>query len=506
MYESSATYKRINPLPLRLGTLRIPLAVFLTASALTGCSLIDSGVRKSNTPTMPNQFHNDPKIAQPVIDENGNLTGFDNGSSAIAPDRLTSPASSWWQSFHNSELDQVITAAMDNNHDLKVAIARIAQAEEASNIADAAIYPTLTTTGKYTGSQAATASNTPSYYRIPSFGFQTSYELDLWGKNGYAAELALALAQASVHYREGVALTLASDITKAYVDFLAETDHISVAENNLSNARNSLEAVQTRMDQGDATMVELLQQQTTVANAEGVLEVHRLNREKAFNKIAALIGTTPSQLGLKGGTLSNLVPPDLSPGIPSQLLCRRPDIRRAEANMISAELDVKVARAKLFPDITFSTDIGRSAYSFDAMILPSNHYSTIVGQIVQPLYDAGKNVATVRQSTGKYTEMVQTYHQAIINAVHDVEDALASLRLTGQQRKALVRATGFAQQAYDLSTYSFDKHAIDFLSLLESQRTLYTTQDAEVSARSDLFKATVDLFTALGGGLEKPHC
>ena len=87
-----------------------------------------------------------------------------------------------------------------------------------------------------------------------------------------------------------------------------------------------------------------------------------------------------------------------------------------------------------------------------------------------------------------------------------MEDALASLRLTGEQRKALVRATGYAKQAYDLSAYSFDKHAIDFLSLLESQRTLYTTQDAEVSARTDLFKASVDLFTALGGGLEEPHC
>ena len=103
-------------------------------------------------------------------------------------------------------------------------------------------------------------------------------------------------------------------------------------------------------------------------------------------------------------------------------------------------------------------------------------------------------------------EMVQTYHQTIISAVHDVEDALVELRLTGLQRKALVRASGFAKQAYDLSAFSFDKHAIDFLSLLESQRTLYTTLDAEVSARTDLFKATVDLFTALGGGLEEPHC
>ena len=510
MYESKINRKRITRLPQSFGTLRLPLASALTAVMLSGCSVLDDGFRNLNLPSLPNLFHNNPKTAQAVVDQ---PTAADKGAIKNAPpegsdkpDQLAAPSSLWWRNFHNPELDQIIASAMDNNHDLKVAIARIAQAEEAANVANASLYPTLNTTGKYTGSQGATSTQSPSYYRIPSFGFQAAYELDLWGKNGYAAESALALAQASVHYREGVALTLASDITKAYIDFLSESDHISVAENNLYNSRNSLQAVQTRMDQGDATLVELLQQQTTVANAEGVLEVHRLNREKSFNKLAALMGTTPSELSLVGGTLSTLVPPDLSPGIPAQLMCRRPDIRRAEATMIGAELDVKVARAKLFPDITFSLDIGRSAYSFASMILPSNHYSTIVGQIAQPLYDAGKNTATVRQNNARYMEMVQSYHQTIINAVHDVEDALASLRLTGEQRKALVRATGYAKQAYDLSAYSFDKHAIDFLSLLESQRTLYTTQDAEVSARTDLFKASVDLFTALGGGLEEPHC
>jgi outer membrane protein TolC len=118
----------------------------------------------------------------------------------------------------------------------------------------------------------------------------------------------------------------------------------------------------------------------------------------------------------------------------------------------------------------------------------------------------GPSGATVRQAEAKYEEMVETYRQAIIQAVHDVEDALAEIRLTGEQRKALLKATGHAKQAYEISTFSFDKHAIDFLSLLESQRSLYTTEDAEVTARADLLKASVDLFMALGGGLDAPHC
>ncbi len=482
------------------------MRVLLAAVCLSGCTLLDDGKRLLNQPVLPNLFHNEPSKTQPVVDQTPISDTAHAAAPETKPDQLNSPASQWWQAFHNDELNKLIDFAMNNNHDLKVAISRIAQAEETARTADAALYPTETLTQSQTSARSAAATSTTGYYRLSTMSFKTAYELDLWGKNGYAAESALALAQASVHYREGVALTLASDISKAYVDYLAETDHIAVAEDNVSNARNSLLAVKTRMEQGDATQVELLQQETTVSNAEATLYVHRLNREKAFNKLAALMGTTPSEISIQGGTLSNLIPPDLGPGIPSQLLCRRPDVRRAEATMVGAELDIKVARAKMLPDITFSYDWGHSAYYMQALMLNETKYASLLSEMTQPLYDAGKNAAGVRQNRARYIELIQTYHQTIIAAVHDVEDALASLRQTGEQRKALVRASGFAKQAYDISTYSFDKHAIDFLSLLESQRTLYTTQDAEVSARSDLFKATIDLFTALGGGLEEPHC
>lgn len=525
MYESMNNCKRIRSLSRSNFALKVPVMALMATVYLGGCAVVDDGVQNIQPPPLPTGFRNDPITKQPIFETpqaatpeaDPQLEQIDVGAKPAEPkpeepkpDQLASPSSSWWQSFHNDELNLLIANAMESNQDVRVAIARIAQAEETAKIANAALYPTASATFNWSGelqsNNSTSGLSASTFYRIPSGGFQASYEADLWGKNGYAAASALALAQASVYYREGVALTLASDITKAYVDFLAESDHIAVGENNLSNARDSLRAVKTRMQQGDATQVEALQQETTVANAEAALEVHHLSQEKAFNKIAALLGKTPSEITLKGGTLSSLVPPELNPGIPAQLMCRRPDIRRAEATMLSANLDINVARASMYPDITFSATYGRSAYNFDSLILPSTLYETIVGSMTQPLFDAGKNAATVRSDRAKYIEMVQTYHQTIVNAVHDVEDALVELRLTGLQRKALVRASGFAKQAYDLSAFSFDKRAIDFLSLLESQRTLYTTQDAEVSSRSDLFKATIDLFTALGGGLEEPHC
>lgn len=462
----------------------------------SGAPKADSGTPKAEAVTV---------AAPPMPDA---LTS--DGPTTAVQAQLAAPDSKWWESFHSDELDRLIGMAMENNHDLKVAVARIAQAEDTAVINGAAEYPTLNLNTQLTGSRAegglATGNLGSGYARIPQISFQASYEADLWGKNKYSAESAYALAMASIHYREGVALTLASDITKTYVDVLADSDHVAVALNNLVNARKSLESVRTRMEQGDATQVELLQQETTASNAEATVQVHRLNREKAFNKLAALLGTTPSFLELSATTLKGIQPPDLSPGIPAQLLCRRPDIRRAEATLLSADADIKVARAKMYPDITFSASIGRSGYAYAEWLLPQANFLSVVGSLTQAIFSGGKNSATLHQTQARYEEMVQTYRQAIIQAVHDVEDALAEIRLTGEQRKALVKASGHARQAYEISTYSFDKHAIDFLSLLESQRSLYTTEDAEVSARADMLKASVDLFTALGGGLDAPHC
>ena len=489
-----------------------------------GCGATDDGVREIPKVQLPDAFRNTPpataKATPPAQDADANKPADDKGAdtkgtqkapdAAAAEAQLNAPESKWWQSFHSDELDHLIGIALDNNHDLRVAVTRIAQAEETAVINGAAQYPTLNLTTQWTGSRAeaglATGNLGSGYSRIPMFAFQASYEADLWGKNKYSAESAYALAMASIHFREGVALTLASDITKTYVDYLAESDHVAVAQNNLANARKALDSVRIRMEQGDATQVELLQQETTASNAEATVQVHRLNREKAFDKLAALMGTTPSFLTISATTLKGIEPPDLSPGIPAQLICRRPDIRRAEATMLSADADIKVARAKMYPDLTFSVSLGRSGYAFSEWLLPQANYASLVGGITQAIFSAGKNDATVRQAEAKYEEMVETYRQAIIQAVHDVEDALAEIRLTGEQRKALLKATGHAKQAYEISTFSFDKHAIDFLSLLESQRSLYTTEDAEVTARADLLKASVDLFMALGGGLDAPHC
>jgi len=472
------------------------------AVAVLGCALLTACVTDGDTQ------REQPKVALPA--------GFKNADPNVnaADTSLVRPESEWWKSFHSAELNQLVNDALATNHDLKVAIARVTQAEAQANIADAALYPTLDANFKHSvtapsgGVGTVVNGNPPGYQqqRLPQGSLSTAWEIDLWGKNAAGAESALALALASVHYREAVALSLISDLTKSYIDVLAESDHVKVSENNLANARKALQAVTTRMESGDATIIEVEQQRTAVANAEANVPVHVLLRTRAFDKLAALMGKTPSELTLTGGSLNNLELPKVSTGIPGQLICRRPDIRRAEATMLSANADINVARAKMYPSLTFSAEGGKGGYSYSSLLTPQTMFYSVIGQLTQSIFDGGKNANAVRQSEARYIEMVETYRSAIIEAVHDVEDALAALKTTNEQQAALATAAGHARKAYELSSKSFDRGAVDYTTLLETQRTLFGTEDSETGTRADRLKAAVDLFKALGGGLEEPHC
>jgi outer membrane protein, multidrug efflux system len=466
------------------------IAAALAFVSLAGCAVFDDGIREIPQQPLPPAFRVTP------TDSN-----------------LVPPKSEWWKEFHSAELDRVVALGLENNHDLRVAVARIAQADAQSIAAGAARYPTIDMTQKMTASAPlgglATANDANAWngQRLPQAGLRTSYEADLWGKAAYTAESAQALAQASIHFRETAGITLAADLTRAYIDFLAESDRVTVAENNMVDSLKMLEAVTTRMERGDATLHEVLQQETAVATAEAAIAVHLLNREKSFNRLATLTGTTSAELVLEGESLDGLVQPKIAAGLPANLLCRRPDIRRAEANLLAANADIKVARAKMYPTLSLSVEGGVAAYSYAALTnLPNSRFYSLIYDLTQSIFDAGKNAAGVLQQEARYQEMVETYRQAILDSVRDVEDAMSEIRHFTQQQSSLARAAATARRAYDVTTISFNRGGADYLNLLEAERSLNTSEDSEVSSRADRYKAAVDLFKALGGGFDTPNC
>lgn len=437
--------------------------------------------------------------------------GFRNGASNS--DVIPSPMSEWWRSFGSDELNRLVERGLQNNHDLGAAMARLAQAEATAGIAEATEAPTLDLVGKAgvegpgggVGSvRSRSAWDTQRNYQI---GLRASYDVDLWGKNRNITQAALARARASVFDREAIALVLTGDITKAYLDFQIINERIAIAERNLSNARQALRSVERRMERGDATAVEVTQQRTSVASSEAVIPVLKLDREKAISRLAILVGTTPTEMKLDTMAVETIKVPEVRAGLPSELLCRRPDIRKAEANLAAAKLDVASARAKMMPSLSLTGEAGYGSQALSALVNPASIFYSLAANMVQSLFDAGRNEAEIRRNAARYRELLETYAQALLNSFKDVDDALAEIRYIGEQQVLLTEAASQAQRAYQLSSRSYTIGAVDYLTLLDTERTLFRNEDSREVSRLTRLKSIVSLYLALGGGmLEDAPC
>ena len=423
---------------------------------------------------------------------------------------LSRPRAEWWRELVSTELDRLQEIALENNKDLQVAIARVAQADASARLAEAGRSPTLEAFGRRENRGprlgTGTAQSIDDWHTRNTFqlGARVNYEADLWGKFGYAVESALALARASAHQRETVALTLTGDVAVTYLEYLSLLDRISIAERSLENRRNTLGAVIKRQDKGDGTSLETAQQRVAVANAEANLASLAQRRDRAFNRLALLIGLAPSALTLEARGLAGVSIPAAHPGVPAELLCRRPDVRRVEEQIVSAKFDVQSLRANLLPAVSLSGEIGYGSWSLATLTNPASVFLLAAASFAQTLSDAGRKESQIEQARAKHLELVHQYAGTLLTAVREVEDALVGIRLTEEQHRALVEARNASKEAYALSLKYFALGAVDYLTVLDSEQKLMNGEDASESALFDRMRAAVDLFRSLGGGTQVP--
>lgn len=421
---------------------------------------------------------------------------------------MPKPLSQWWKIFGSEELNALVEEAVANNRDLKAAAARIRQTEALAGSAGAAWLPTITASGKRSvdspqGGQGADP-NPPTNrtHRLSSAYVSASWEVDLWGKIRASEASSLATAFANVHDREAVGLALISDVVLSYIQYLEGLDREMVTRSNIANMKAMYQAVSERVRLGESSNLELAQQRNVLAQTEATIPPIALTRERAFNKLAVLLGRPPQTLALNGRTLRDLRVPEVSAGMPSDLLLRRPDIRKAEANMVAANANIGVARAKLFPTLSITGDRGWAAQYFDNITKPTSIFFTLAGTMAATLFDNGKTRADIDYSEAKYQELVETYQQTILTSLRDVEDALIAVRLQGDLEVAQQEVLQASLDAYGLSSEAFRLGMVDYLNVLETQRTRFQAEDSKVQARFARLEAAVGLYKALGGGME----
>ncbi len=412
----------------------------------------------------------------------------------------------WWTHFASPPLNRLIDQARRDSYDVAAAMARVRQAQASAVIAGAPLLPevkfnlTASREKLLRGSGNASLDATDSNKTVDSFGanLTASYELDFWGGRVAARDSALQSLRASEFDQATVELTLLGNVADRYAQTLAAQQRQQIAELNLANARSVLNLVQTRYDAGAATALELAQQKSLVAGQQRQLPLIAQVAEESRITLAALLGQPVQALDLGAEPFQALTWPTIGPGVPSQLLSRRPDLARAEAQLAAASADVTVARAAMLPSVTLGATVGSGAYKAED-ILRSPFY-TLTSGLVAPIFNNGRLSAERDKARARQDELLQAYRGAIINGFADVEKALSSITRLDQQRQWQAEELQQAQAAFQISESRYQAGAEDLLTVLETQRTLFAAQDLNVQLRLSRLQASIALYKALGGG------
>lgn len=407
------------------------------------------------------------------------------------------PSSAWWATFNSAELVKLIDFAEKNNRDLSAAGFRISQARANLRVAGATLFPALDVTGSIGRSRssgrgvAATNSN--------QIALGASYELDVWGGNRATRDAAAAALSSSAYARETTRITVVADTATAYFQILSLDDRIGVARRQLENTQELLKLLDIQYRAGAISLLELERQRNLVAAQESTIPQLVRERAQTLDALAVLLGVPPQELRLEGGSLAALMLPGVSPGLPSDLLVRRPDIRRAEADLSAADANLIAARAAMLPSFDLTARAGVQEAMITSLTGPGAFFWSLAAGVTAPIFDAGRLGGQRDLAEARRDELVEQYRQAILVSLRDVEDALVALSQLALEQESQERALQHAREAYRLAELRWRAGAQDFTTVLDAQRSLISAESAIDPLRAARYSAAVSLFRALGG-------
>jgi NodT family efflux transporter outer membrane factor (OMF) lipoprotein len=430
-------------------------------------------------------------------------TAFDHGAGGAV---AVWPGEDWYGGFSSNQLNALIAQAVRNNTDLRAAAARIAQADARARQAGAAILPSLDAAGNATF-LAGHSSNGSAHETDWSVLGLASYEVDFWGRNRARVDAAGFMATASRADRDTLALTALAAVADGYFQALALHERAAIARSNRDTARTLRNVVQLRYDAGAASPVELALQTAALGNAAAAIP--ELERQEAESRaaLAILVGRVPEQFEIEYRTLAGLTEPAIGAGLPAELLRRRPDVFAAESNLRAARADLDAARAAMFPSLTLTAAAGLQNPALNAAVITlpgSGPTLGLTASLLQTIFDHGKLRAQHAEVLARNEELLAAYRSAILNALRDTETALSAIQYLDTARPFQVEALAQEERALEGARLRYEAGAGDYLSVLESQRSLYAARDQFVQYQLARLQSRVALCKALGGGWQQP--
>lgn len=417
------------------------------------------------------------------------------------------PTLDWWRGFRSPELTTLMEEAQTVNLDVAAATARFIQADAQARVAGAALLPSLSGTGQQTYSRSSGSSSsglTNGGREVVNYqsSLSASYELDFWGKNRDAAQAAEETAIASRFDRDVVALTALVSVANAYFQVLASQDRIRTAERNIASAQRILDAIKQRLSAGTGTDLDVAQQEAVLANQRAAVPTLRQTLAQNVNALATLVARPPESVRVIGGTLNRIASPRVTPGLPSELLTQRPDIRRQEAQLAAATANVGSARAQFFPSIQLTGAGGYQSSSLVSLFQPQAAFFNVVGSLTQPIFDGGRILGNFEFTKARQDELLQTYRKTVVQSFADVDNALVAIRESTNRLRLQREVVAASRRAFQLAEQQLRAGTADIVTVLNTQLTLFQAEDSLSQAQLARLLAIVSLYQALGGGWE----
>jgi outer membrane protein, multidrug efflux system len=412
-----------------------------------------------------------------------------------APDAAV-PALDWWRGFRSAELTALMEAAQIYNLDIAVAIAQIVQADAQVGVSGAPLFPSLTGTG------TAEVIKDPGLPSIPQYnlGLTASYMVDFWGKNRatlYAAEESATVAR---YNREVVTLSTIVTVANTYFQVLAAQDELRVARRNLAAAERILVLIKQQFTGGTASQLDLSQQEALVSTERAAIPPLEVTVRQNTAALAVLVARAPANFAINGGSMTQIAVPRVTPGLPSELLYQRPDVRQAEAQLASSNFSVEAARAAFFPQIQLTAQTGVQSAALASLFGPGAWYYTLAAGLTQPLFDGFLLESQLKQAKGLQLQYLQAYRKAVLSAFADVEKALVALAQYTRQERLQTEAVTNSRKAFEVSETQLRAGTVNLITVLQTQQTLLIAENTLAQVRLTKFLAASSLFQALGGG------
>jgi outer membrane protein, multidrug efflux system len=427
------------------------------------------------------------------------------GATPAAGDPASYGDLGWWGVFPDPDLQALIRTALANNYDLRIAASRILQAQSQVTIARAQGFPTVdgSVTAPYAWYSGSDRPPFPTYSdntAQPQAGFGVAWELDFWGKFRRNSEAAQADLLASEEARYVVTATLVSELGQAYLSLRALDVTLEIARRAVASRMQSVDLVQARLDGGVAGVLDLRQAETLLYSATKSIPDTQRQIEQAENFISTLLGQEPGPIK-RGRPLEQLIaPPTLPAGLPSDLLARRPDIRRAEQQLVAANAQIGVARALLYPQITISGFAGAGGATFDGTSYGPFGVFNLLPAINLPIFNMGRLRANVEFNEARAEEASLRYRQALQQAFREVSDALVGIRKRQEFRQQQALLVKTLEDASQVASMRYEGGVSSYLEVLDTERQLFDAQVQLVQAKRDESASVIQLYKALGGG------